>query len=324
VTPTRGGRESGADRTVPVERVVRHPGRTLYRLPEPDRSRARTRAGRMWNRTGRLVPAVIQPADGTARERPTSAGGIERFTAVAGPLVWSFKATRAWSPPSEPLPDAGSQAGLAGTAIGTARSCQGGDRARSSRQVGVSGHRRAPASDAPRNPRSSHAAAGRHGRSGRWRPSSPQTWCHHSSAGGPAAALRNCETSVSSCSSLSAAGPEKGWDCPPRSGQPSGRYMTDQTTGSSAGRLLWAGAAVLLLLVLLGSVALPFLGRKVGGGRRQARAESLSGSFIEEELARPACARHHRCRLSPPDGPGPGGEPSYRFTTVGIWRLDGR
>ena len=62
--------------------------------------------------------------------------------------------------------------------------------------------------------------------------------------------------------------------------------MTDQTTGvlDRYGRFLWGGAALLLMLVLLALVVLP--GSSDGGSEAdaQARAESLSGSFIEKEL----------------------------------------
>ena len=67
------------------------------------------------------------------------------------------------------------------------------------------------------------------------------------------------------------------------SGQPSGRYMTDQIREvlRRYGRFVWGGAAVLLLLVLLGSVVLPGSSDEGSEADAQARAESLSGSFIE-------------------------------------------
>ena len=103
--------------------------------------------------------------------------------------------------------------------------------------------------------------------------------------------------------------------------------MTDQIIGvlRRYGRFLWGGAALLLLLVLLGSVVLP--GSSVGGAEAdaQARAESLSGSVIEEELTPDLLARDitgtayrdltvlvQAVILS-----------DDRFTTVRIWRLDG-
>ena len=103
--------------------------------------------------------------------------------------------------------------------------------------------------------------------------------------------------------------------------------MTDRITGilRRYGRLLWGGAAVLLLLVLLGSVVLS--AASVGGAEAdaQARAESLSGSVVEQELTPDllvrditgAASRHltvlvQAVTLS-----------DDRFTTVRIWRLDG-
>jgi hypothetical protein len=103
--------------------------------------------------------------------------------------------------------------------------------------------------------------------------------------------------------------------------------MTDQTTGvlRRNGRFLWGGAALLLLLVLLGSVVLS--GSSVGRAEAdaQARAESLSGSFIEEELtpdllARDitgAASRHLTALVQAVI------RSDERFTTVRIWRLDG-
>jgi hypothetical protein len=103
--------------------------------------------------------------------------------------------------------------------------------------------------------------------------------------------------------------------------------MTDQTRGvlRRFGRFLWAGAAVLLLLVLLGSVVLS--GSSVGRSEAeaQARAESLSGSSIEEELSPDllarditgAASRHLTVLVEAVT------RSDDRFTTVRIWRLDG-
>jgi hypothetical protein len=103
--------------------------------------------------------------------------------------------------------------------------------------------------------------------------------------------------------------------------------MTDQRVGilDRYGRFVWGGAALLLLLVLVGSVALS--GSSVGGAEQdaQVRAESLSGSVVEEELTPDLLARDI-------------GGTAYRdltvrvqagilsddrFTVVRIWRLDG-
>ena len=103
--------------------------------------------------------------------------------------------------------------------------------------------------------------------------------------------------------------------------------MTDQTTGvlRRFGRFLWAGAAVLLLLVLLGSVALSRSSVRRSEAEAQARAESLSGSFIEEELSPDllarditgAASRHLTVLVQAVS------RSDDRFTTVRIWRLDG-
>jgi hypothetical protein len=91
------------------------------------------------------------------------------------------------------------------------------------------------------------------------------------------------------------------------------------------GRFVWGGAALLLLLVLVGSVVLS--GSSVAGAEQdaQVRAESLSGSVVEEELTPDLLARDI-------------GGTAYRdltvrvqagilsddrFTAVRIWRLDG-
>ena len=103
--------------------------------------------------------------------------------------------------------------------------------------------------------------------------------------------------------------------------------MTDQTTGvlRRFGRFLWAGAVVLLLLVLLGSVALSRSSVRRLEAEAQARAESLSGSFIEEELSPDllarditgAASRHLTVLVQAVS------RSDDRFTTVRIWRLDG-
>lgn len=103
--------------------------------------------------------------------------------------------------------------------------------------------------------------------------------------------------------------------------------MTDQRMGilDRYGRFVWGGAALLLLLVLVGSVVLS--GSSVAGAEQdaQVRAESLSGSVVEEELTPDLLARDI-------------GGTAYRdltvrvqagilsddrFTVVRIWRLDG-
>jgi hypothetical protein len=103
--------------------------------------------------------------------------------------------------------------------------------------------------------------------------------------------------------------------------------MTDQTTGvlDRYGRFLWGGAALLLLLVLLALVVLP--GSSDGGSEAdaQARAESLSGSFVEKELSADvlarditgAASRHLTVLVQAVI------RSDDRFTTVRIWRLDG-
>jgi hypothetical protein len=103
--------------------------------------------------------------------------------------------------------------------------------------------------------------------------------------------------------------------------------MTDQRMGiiDRYGRFVWGGAALLLLLVLVGSVVLS--GSSVAGAERDAkvRAESLSASVVERELTPDLLARDI-------------GGTDYRdltvrvqadilsddrFTVVRIWRLDG-
>ena len=103
--------------------------------------------------------------------------------------------------------------------------------------------------------------------------------------------------------------------------------MTDQITGvlRRYGGFIWGGAALLLLLVLLGSVVLPGSSDGASEADAQARAESLSGSFIEQELSPDLLARDIT-----------GGASRHltvlvqavmrsddRFTTVRIWRVDG-
>src|SRR4029453_8734305 len=129
-------------------------------------------------------------------------------------------------------------------------------------------------------------------------------------------------------SSLSAPGPrEKGRAARRVSGQPSGRFMADQTTGvlDRYGRFLWGGAALLLLLVLLALVVLPDSSDGGSEADAQARAESFSGSFIEKELSADllarditgAASRHLTVLVQAVI------RSDDRFTTVRIWRLDG-
>ena len=103
--------------------------------------------------------------------------------------------------------------------------------------------------------------------------------------------------------------------------------MTDQRIGilDRYGRFVWGGAALLLLLVLVGSVVLS--GSSVAGAEQdaQARAESLSASVVEEELTPDLLARDIRgtayrdltVRVQA------GILSDDRFTGVRIWRLDG-
>jgi len=103
--------------------------------------------------------------------------------------------------------------------------------------------------------------------------------------------------------------------------------MTDQRMGilDRYGRFVWGGAALLILLVLVGSVILS--GSSVAGAEQdaQVRAESLSVSVVEEELTpdllirdiggtayRDLTVRVQAGILS-----------DDRFTLVRIWRLDG-
>ena len=103
--------------------------------------------------------------------------------------------------------------------------------------------------------------------------------------------------------------------------------MSEHTTGilGRYGRYLWGGAALLLLVVLLGSVVLS--ASSVGGAETdaQARAESLSGSVIEEDLTADLLARDitgtaYRDLTVRVQA---GILSDDRFATVRIWRLDG-
>jgi hypothetical protein len=103
--------------------------------------------------------------------------------------------------------------------------------------------------------------------------------------------------------------------------------MTDQIREvlRRFGRFVWGGAALLLLLVLLGSVVLPGSSDAEAEADAQARAESLSGSFIEQELSPAlvarditgAASRHLTVLVQAVI------RSDDRFTTVRIWRLDG-
>jgi len=91
------------------------------------------------------------------------------------------------------------------------------------------------------------------------------------------------------------------------------------------GRFVWGGAALLLLLVLVVSVVLS--GSSVSGAEQdaQVRAESLSGSVIEEELtpdllARDIAGTANRDLTVRVQA---GILSDDRFTVVRIWRLDG-
>ena len=103
--------------------------------------------------------------------------------------------------------------------------------------------------------------------------------------------------------------------------------MTDQRMGiiDRYGRFVWGGAALLLLLVLVGSVVLS--GSSVAGAEQdaQVRAESLSRSVVEEELTPDLLARDiggtdHRDLTVRVQA---GILSDDRFTVVRIWRLDG-
>ena len=103
--------------------------------------------------------------------------------------------------------------------------------------------------------------------------------------------------------------------------------MTDQRIGilDRYGRFLWGGAALLLLLVLVGSVVLS--GSSIAGAEQdaQVRAESLSRSVVEEELTSDLLARDI-AGAAERDLTGrvqAGILSDDRFTVVRIWRLDG-
>ncbi len=103
--------------------------------------------------------------------------------------------------------------------------------------------------------------------------------------------------------------------------------MTEQRTGllGRYGRLLWGGAALLLLLVLVASVFLS--GSSVDGAEQdaEARAEGLSASVVEDQLTADLLTRditgtayrdltvRIQARVLSDD----------RFTVVRIWRIDG-
>ncbi|HJY33093.1 MAG TPA: hypothetical protein VJ573_09350 [Actinomycetota bacterium] len=103
--------------------------------------------------------------------------------------------------------------------------------------------------------------------------------------------------------------------------------MTDQIREvlRRYGRFVWGGAALLLLLVLLGSVVVPDSSDEEAEADAQARAESLSGSFIEQELSPAllarditgAASRHLTVLVQAVI------RSDDRFTTIRIWRLDG-
>lgn len=103
--------------------------------------------------------------------------------------------------------------------------------------------------------------------------------------------------------------------------------MTDQRMGiiDRYGRFVWGGAALLLLLVLVGSVVLA--GSSVAGAEQDAQvlAESLSGSVVEEELTPDLLARDidgtaYRDLTARVQA---GILSDDRFMVVRIWRLDG-
>ncbi|HEX6580320.1 MAG TPA: hypothetical protein VF195_05550 [Actinomycetota bacterium] len=103
--------------------------------------------------------------------------------------------------------------------------------------------------------------------------------------------------------------------------------MTDRRMGiiDRYGRFVWGGAALLLLFVLIVSVTLS--GSSVAGAEQdaQVRAESLSGSVVEEELTPDLLARDiggtaYRDLTARVQA---GILSDDRFTVVRIWRLDG-
>jgi hypothetical protein len=103
--------------------------------------------------------------------------------------------------------------------------------------------------------------------------------------------------------------------------------MIDQITGvlRRYGGFIWGGAALLLVLVLLWSVVLPASSDGGSEADAEARAESLSGSFIEQELTpdllardiNGAASRHLTVLVQAVM------RSDDRFTTVRIWRVDG-
>jgi len=103
--------------------------------------------------------------------------------------------------------------------------------------------------------------------------------------------------------------------------------MTDQRMGilDRYGRFVWGGAALLLLLFLVGSVVLS--GSSVAGAEQdaQVRAESLSGSVVEEELTPDLLIRDigGTAYRDLTDRVQAGILSDDRFTVVRIWRLDG-
>ena len=103
--------------------------------------------------------------------------------------------------------------------------------------------------------------------------------------------------------------------------------MADQKMGiiDRYGRFVWGGAGLLLLLVFVGSVVLS--GSSVAGAEQdaQGRAESLTGSVVEEELTPDLLARDiggtdYRDLTVRVQA---GILSDNRFTVVRIWRLDG-
>ena len=103
--------------------------------------------------------------------------------------------------------------------------------------------------------------------------------------------------------------------------------MTDQRMGilDRYGRFVWGGAALLLLLFLVGSVVLS--GSSIAGAEQDAqlRAESLSASVVEEELTPDLLIRDigGTAYRDLTDRVQAGILSDDRFTVVRIWRLDG-
>jgi hypothetical protein len=103
--------------------------------------------------------------------------------------------------------------------------------------------------------------------------------------------------------------------------------MIGQITGilRRYGGFIWGGAVLVLVLVLFGSLVLPGSSDGEWEADAQARAESLSGSFIEQELSPDLLARditggasRHLTVLAQAVM-----RSDDRFTTVRIWRVDG-